>query len=332
MDLDGTGFIDGLPALYLRWWLVHRRVADRGRRRRRRGGRSVQAAHLRLRLWLQNLVGYLDGEPARGGRRGAGLREVPGRSGPGREDAILNGVDKKASLTGLVATGGRLNLPGCSPAWRAATCGRWPPARLSVSLVPAYNQCTSPNRVHGPPNLPGGGTPTGRAHRRVSGRRSSRSATPDANGAAANSVGSVRLRTIVGIPSAPDDADVSLSVNITDVRARPAGAAGLLGAARGAHVNPLDGPQKRARCERGRHGYGRAVPVRRALHHDRQYDHRVDMLGLDDRGCDLMTWDRRRRCADGVGARPGGARRRWGGRLAATEPNTIVAVQGVFVP
>ena len=29
---------------------------------------------------------------------------------------------------------------------------------VRVSLVPAYNQCTSPNRVHGPPDFPGNGS------------------------------------------------------------------------------------------------------------------------------------------------------------------------------
>ena len=32
---------------------------------------------------------------------------------------------------------------------------------MRASLVPAYNQCTSPNRVHGPPDIPGGTNPDG---------------------------------------------------------------------------------------------------------------------------------------------------------------------------
>ena len=78
-DLDGTGVLDGLPSLYLRWWLISNAsanadgaVVDYIAFRCRRNGYA-------LRLRVSVLVGHLDGEPARGGRGGAGLREVLGR-------------------------------------------------------------------------------------------------------------------------------------------------------------------------------------------------------------------------------------------------------------
>jgi hypothetical protein len=45
--------------------------------------------------------------------------------------------------------------------------------------------------------------------------------TPDANGAAANSVGSVRIAVLAGNPGPPEDSSVQISGNITDVRCKP---------------------------------------------------------------------------------------------------------------
>ena len=203
-------------------------------------------------------------------------------------------------------------------------CGRSAASPIAVSLVPAYNQCTSPNRLHGPPDLPGGDEPgrvvrtTGSAVDAGDGRYARRQRRP-----AANSVGSLRMKTIVGNPGTPaDEADVGITVNITDVRAKTAGAAGLFGAAPGTRAESHHGPPQRPVGERGRDASGHDVSVRRAVRTDRQYQHRVDMLALDDhRSGRDGRWGRRRRCAGGVGARPGGAPRRWGGwqRLLGAE-------------
>ena len=101
---------------------------------------------------------------------------------------------------------------------------------MRASLVPAYNQCTSPNRTHGPPW----------SHRVLQPARADSSqltiGTPDANGGAANSVGSVRLSVINGnAATAADEADVRYTVSITDVRCKPgAGACGAANTAGGA--------------------------------------------------------------------------------------------------
>ena len=85
---------------------------------------------------------------------------------------------------------------------------------LRVSLVPAYNQCTAPNRTHGPPlAFPSCNPPV----------QSSSAVTvgsPDANGAAANSEGFIKLEVLVGTPGPPDDSDVLITASLTDVRCK----------------------------------------------------------------------------------------------------------------
>ena len=97
-----------------------------------------------------------------------------------------------------------------------------------VALVPGYNACTAPNRTHGPGlAFPSCNPPV----------RSSAVLTvgsPDANGFAANSQGSVKLSTITGNPATEaDEADIGLTLTATDVRNHPAGTdyAGRLGLA-----------------------------------------------------------------------------------------------------
>ena len=85
---------------------------------------------------------------------------------------------------------------------------------IRVSLVPAYDPCTAPNRTHGPPlAFPSCSPPVQSSDFLTVG-------TPDANGAPANSIGSVRINVYPGTPGAPDDSYVQLSGNITDVRCK----------------------------------------------------------------------------------------------------------------
>jgi CSLREA domain-containing protein len=84
---------------------------------------------------------------------------------------------------------------------------------LRVSLVPAYLGCSSPNRTHGPPLAHPSCTPPAKLSQYAT------VGTPDANGKPAASVGFVRLAVSAGNPSTPaDEADVSLSASVTDVR------------------------------------------------------------------------------------------------------------------
>jgi hypothetical protein len=85
---------------------------------------------------------------------------------------------------------------------------------VRVSLVPAYEKCTSPNRTHGPPLAFRSCSPPVQTSDFLT------VGTPDANGAAAKSVGFVRVRVLVGTPGPPDDSAVQITANITDVRCK----------------------------------------------------------------------------------------------------------------
>jgi hypothetical protein len=85
---------------------------------------------------------------------------------------------------------------------------------IRVSLVPAYERCTAPNTSHGPPlGFPSCSPPVQTSDYLTVG-------TPDANGAAANSVGFVRISVKVGNPGPPEDSAVEFVGSISDVRCK----------------------------------------------------------------------------------------------------------------
>jgi hypothetical protein len=110
---------------------------------------------------------------------------------------------------------------------------------LRVALVPAYVPCTSPNREHGPPLAFGSCAPPQQASQDLT------VGTPDANGQPAASLGFLRLATMAGNPATPaDEADVAVSLSITDVR-ESAGLADYTGevtATLSARLTDRDGP------------------------------------------------------------------------------------------
>ncbi len=82
-----------------------------------------------------------------------------------------------------------------------------------AALVPAYNQCTTPNRSHGPPLASQSCTPPVQSSNFLT------MGSPDANGAAANGSGSVTLNAVPGnSANTVDDADLRLKVSVADVR------------------------------------------------------------------------------------------------------------------
>ena len=90
---------------------------------------------------------------------------------------------------------------------------------MQMSLVPAYNQCTAPNRTHGPPlAFPSCNPPTQTSAQATVG-------TPDAFGGPANATGHLRLKVLIGAPT-PDgfDEDVRIDAALGDVRCIPTGA------------------------------------------------------------------------------------------------------------
>ncbi len=88
---------------------------------------------------------------------------------------------------------------------------------IRVSLVPAYNECTSANRTHGPGLVFPSCNPPVRSSSTLT------VGTPDANGAAANSTSSLKFNVIAGnAGTTADEADVGLTVAVNDVRNHPA--------------------------------------------------------------------------------------------------------------
>jgi hypothetical protein len=97
---------------------------------------------------------------------------------------------------------------------------------LRVPLLPAYQQCTAPNNSHGPPLSFKSCSPPVQTSRFLT------VGTPDANGAGANSIGSVLIRIKATSPE-----DILTSGSITDVRCKPGTAASVCNSA-----NAADGP------------------------------------------------------------------------------------------
>gem|GEM_PF-267297 len=85
--------------------------------------------------------------------------------------------------------------------------------RLQLGLVPAYQQCVSPNRTHGPPlAFPSCNPPTRSSTALTVG-------TADSNGRPTQSEGSLVVSVVPGdFLTTADEADVSISLGITDVR------------------------------------------------------------------------------------------------------------------
>jgi hypothetical protein len=87
---------------------------------------------------------------------------------------------------------------------------------LRASLVPAFNQCTAPNRTHGPP-LSGGSCspPTG---------ASAHASTGGTGGDPTDFIGSLRYSVQEGASGPPEDSDVKIRATLADVRCKTGGA------------------------------------------------------------------------------------------------------------
>jgi Tol biopolymer transport system component len=107
------------------------------------------------------------------------------------------------------------SVSDAAPDWQAIFRGYARPKAATpfyASLVPAYTACSAPDRLHGPPLAFGSCASPSQtsAHLTVG--------TPDANGAAAQSIGWFRWRVQPGVPGQPHDTLSRLDVSITDVR------------------------------------------------------------------------------------------------------------------
>lgn len=84
---------------------------------------------------------------------------------------------------------------------------------LRASLVPAYDPCNSPNRIHGPSLVHPSCNPPSRSSAVLT------VGTPDANGFPASSVSSVRFKVTTGNPATEaNEADVVAIIKVDDVR------------------------------------------------------------------------------------------------------------------
>jgi hypothetical protein len=96
---------------------------------------------------------------------------------------------------------------------------------FATYFVPAYKTCTSPNRTHGAPLAFASCTPPIQTSLNVT------SGTPDANAAGAKFIGSAKLSVVLGNPTTTtDEADVKVSVSLTDIRCTDTTAACTAGA------------------------------------------------------------------------------------------------------
>jgi hypothetical protein len=196
---------------------------------------------------------------------------------------------------------------------------------LRLSLVPAYDACTAPNRTHGPGlAFPSCNPPVQSSAELTVG-------SPDANGRAANSIGYAKIQVLPGIASTPaDEADVRFVASITDVRLK-------------SDLSDYTGELLLAAELRVTDKLNGAAPVDNGTTVDLPFPVTVPCSSTANTGigstCAVTT------TADSV--LPGAVREIkrsiWrlaalrvtdGGPdgLAATPPNTLFATQGIFVP
>ena len=86
-------------------------------------------------------------------------------------------------------------------------------APIRAALVPAFQPCTAPNRIHGPPLAFSSCNPPAKASSQLT------IGSPDANGQTANFSGYVKYEAYVGNPGTPaDEADMAITASLVDVR------------------------------------------------------------------------------------------------------------------
>jgi len=197
-------------------------------------------------------------------------------------------------------------------------------ATINVALVPAFQQCTAPNRTHGPPLVFGSCNPPAVTSSQLT------VGAPEVNGQVANATGSAKYKAIAGTAGGPDDSDVSFALRFFDVRVQGtlADYAGQLQGTTTVRITDrLNGPSQ---TETGT-GTDLELPVTAPC--------TVTASTSIGSTCSVTT------TFDAVtpGSVPEGKRSVWeldrirvndGGAdgIVATTPNTLFATQGLFVP
>jgi Tol biopolymer transport system component len=196
---------------------------------------------------------------------------------------------------------------------------------MYASLVPAYNQCTSPNRTHGPPLASGSCNPPAQS----SGQLTVGSPDVAGNGQAANAVGFAKYDVIPGVAGGADDADVKFTFSFTDVRRQGtlADYTGQLQATTTVQITDrLNGP---AADEPATGSVDFPITVPCATTGDTTVGSTCSILTSFDAVNPGAVTEIKRSIwqLDRIRVNDGGA-----DGLVSTTPNTLFATQGVFVP
>jgi TolB protein len=226
-------------------------------------------------------------------------------------------VDAEASWQRIVPAAGFPRPKGATP--------------IRLSLVPAYNQCTSPNRTHGPPLAFGSCNPPAQSSGVAT------VGTADANGFPAQSTGYLSMTAIAGDPGTPaDEADVAIALKLTDVRMRATPSTGY--AASLSVRLPIRLTDKNVGC------CGISGTTMDFSNHDEGPAFQAPCASVGagiGSTCEINT------TADSLipGAVPEGKRNLWqlteevrvydagaDGNASIVDDNTLLATQGVFVP
>jgi hypothetical protein len=173
-------------------------------------------------FWVRVGGGYQELTPGTGEYEDGGAAWSPDGTTVVFGRYYFDGSPAEAYLVDAADGGNLRPLGGPHP---AACCYSWQPIPINhyarpkgasptrVSLVPAYQPCTSPNRTHGPPLAFGSCNPPTRVPGQLT------IGTFDANGQPANSVSYIRINPIRGNPFTPaDEADVRMRGTINDIR------------------------------------------------------------------------------------------------------------------
>jgi dipeptidyl aminopeptidase/acylaminoacyl peptidase len=195
---------------------------------------------------------------------------------------------------------------------------------MYASLVPAYNPCSSANRTHGPPLTFGScSSPTQSSSQLTVG-------SPDANGPAANSVGFAKYDVVAGVPGGSDDANVRFTFNFTDVRVQGTldDYTGQLQATTSAQITDrLNGSTKAEPATVNSVEFPITVPCAPAASTTVGSTCSIS-TSFDAVNPGAVTESKRSIWQlDRIRVNDGGA-----DGLASTTPNTLFAVQGIFVP
>ena len=152
---------------------------------------------------------------------GAAVEERPVWSPAGDRIAFVKGAFSSAEVWTMNPDGsGQTRVTtntflDAHPSWQPVPVGYARPKATRVHqnypLVPAYRECTSPNRTHGPPLEHPSCTPVQASPLLTAG-------TPDANGKRTDWASSLHVKTIAGDPSTPEDeAEIKFTTRIRDV-------------------------------------------------------------------------------------------------------------------